>query len=69
MSLTKVQSQMIGGGTGSAFTPNTPLYENTLTVTTSYTLTTGNNAFSVGPVVIASGVAVTVPSGQRWVVM
>ena len=69
MALTKVQSAMIGGGSGTAFTPSTPLYENTLSVTSSYTLTTGNNAFSVGPITIASGVAVTIPSGQRWLIM
>jgi hypothetical protein len=38
-------------------------------VTTSYTVNTGYNAMSVGPISIASGVAVTVASGQRWVVL
>jgi hypothetical protein len=69
MSLTKVQSAMIGGGTGAAFTPNTPIYENTLSITSPYTLTTGNNASSVGPIVISGSGSVTVPSGQRWVIL
>jgi hypothetical protein len=43
--------------------------ENGLTVNTSYTLTTSRNAMSVGPITLASGATVTVPSGQRWVVL
>ena len=70
MALTKVQSQMIGNGTSStAFSPGTPLYENTLSVTTSYTITAGTSAMSVGPLTINSGVAITVPSGSKWVVL
>jgi hypothetical protein len=43
--------------------------ENSTTVTSSYTQSTGRNALSVGPVSIASGVTYTVPSGQRWVIL
>ena len=35
----------------------------------NYTLASGYNAFSVGPITQASGVSVTIPSGQRWVVI
>jgi hypothetical protein len=52
-----------GGGSDHAFV------ENDATVTTSYTITTGRNAFSVGPVTVGSGAVVTVPSGQRWLVL
>lgn len=52
-----------GGGNDNVFV------ENDTTVTTSYTLTTGRNAMSVGPVTVNGGVTVTVPSGQRWVVL
>ena len=45
------------------------LIENSATVNTSYTVASGNNAMSVGPITIASGKAVTVSSGQRWVVL
>jgi hypothetical protein len=45
------------------------IYENNLTITSNYTLTTNKNGFSVGPITIASGAVVTVPSGQRWVVL
>jgi hypothetical protein len=41
---------------------------NATTVSASYTIGTGYNASSVGPVTIASGQSVTVSSGQRWLV-
>ena len=52
-----------GGGADQVFV------ENGRTVTTSYTLSTGFNAMSTGPITVASGVTVTVPSGARWVVL
>ena len=45
------------------------IYENALTISSNYTLTTSRNGMSVGPITINSGVSVTVPSGQRWVVL
>ena len=42
---------------------------NGTTVSTSYTIASGNNGFSVGPITVASGIAVTVSSGQRWLVL
>ena len=42
---------------------------NSTTVGANYTIATGNNGFSVGPITLSSGVAVTVSSGQRWVVI
>jgi len=39
------------------------------TITSSYVIPNGYNAMSVGPVTVASGVTVTVPSGQRWLVL
>jgi hypothetical protein len=61
MALTKVQNLMIGGGT--------PITENTQTISTSYTITTGSSAMSTGPITIASGISVTIPSGSRWVIL
>lgn len=43
--------------------------ENAATVNTSSTVNTGNNAISGGPVSVASGVVVTVPSGSVWTVV
>jgi hypothetical protein len=42
---------------------------NGTTVSASYTIASGNNGFSVGPITVASGQAVTVTSGQRWLVL
>lgn len=52
-----------GGGSDTVF------FENGQTVTTNYTLSSGKNAVSAGPVTINSGVTVTVPSGASWVVV
>ena len=45
------------------------LTENSLTVSANYTITSGKSAVSVGPLNIASGVTVTVPSGSKWVIL
>jgi len=45
------------------------IYENSDDITSNYTLTTGKNGMSVGPITIADGITVTVPSGQRWVIL
>ena len=45
------------------------VFVNNGTVGTSYTIPTGYNAMSAGPVTINSGVSVTVPSGSKWVVV
>jgi hypothetical protein len=59
--------QLGGGATGAG--GDEVFQENSLIVTTSYTLSTGKNAMSVGPIQINSGAVVTVPSGARWVVL
>ena len=56
-----------GGATGAG--GDQVFYENSLVVNNSYTLTTNKNAMSVGPITIASGKTVTIPSGARWVVL
>ena len=42
---------------------------NNATISTSYTIASGYNAMSTGPVSIASGVTVTVSSGSRYIVL
>ena len=56
-----------GGATGAG--GDAVFQENSPTVTTSYTLSTGKNAMSVGPITINGGATVTVPSGARWVIL
>jgi len=69
MALTKVASSMVGDGSGQSFNPQVPIYENTKTVTASYTITSGSCAMSTGPITLSAGVTVTLPSGSRWVVL
>ena len=45
------------------------LYENSNTISANYTIGTGNNAMSAGPITVATGVTVTVPTGSTWVVV
>jgi hypothetical protein len=52
-----------GGGTDEAFV------ENSNTITTNYTISSGKNAMSAGPMTINSGVTVTVPSGSYWTIV
>jgi hypothetical protein len=42
---------------------------NSATVTANYTIPSGSNAMSAGPVTISSGITVTVSSGSTWVVV
>jgi len=42
---------------------------NSATVSASYSIASGTNAVSVGPITVATGQSVTVASGQRWVVL
>jgi hypothetical protein len=59
--------QIGGGATGAG--GDQVFQENGVTVTTSYTLTSNKNAVSVGPISVNSGVTVTIPTGQRWVIL
>lgn len=59
----KIGGGATGGGSDDVF------IENGQTVTTNYTLTTGKNAVSAGPITVNSGVVVTIPSGASWVIV
>ena len=51
------------------FNASNGLLLNNATVSASYTIATGNNAMSVGPMTVNTGISVTVSSGQRWVIL
>ena len=59
--------QLGGGATGGG--PDEVFVENARIVTTNYTLSTNKSAESVGPITINSGVTVTIPSAERWVIL
>jgi hypothetical protein len=58
-----------GGGGATGTGSNRVFHENDQTVTADYTLTSGKNAMTAGPVTINSGITVTVPSGQTWTIV
>jgi microcystin-dependent protein len=55
----------VGGGATGA--PGNPfIYENDIHVTANYSVTSGKNAMSAGPIIVDNGVTVTVPPGSVW---
>jgi hypothetical protein len=48
---------------------NDAFYENAQTISANYTITTGKNAMTAGPITINNGVTVTVPNGSVWSVI
>lgn len=58
-----------GSVSGSVINATNGLVVNSLTVAASYSIPSGSSAMSVGPVTVASGQSVTVPSGSKWVVL
>ena len=44
------------------------LYEHEHTIDANYSITSGNNALSAGPITISTGVSVTIPTGSTWVI-
>ena len=57
----------LGGASGSG--GDAVFYENDNTVTTSYTITSGKNAMSAGPITIGAGATVTIPAGSVWTIV
>ena len=57
----------VGGATGGG--SDEVFYENSTTVTTSYSITSNKNAMSAGPISINNSVTVTVPSGSVWTIV
>ena len=60
----------IGGGGGATGAGGDEVFqENERVVTTNYTLSTNKSAMCVGPLTINTGVTVTIPSGERLVIL
>ena len=56
-----------GGATGGA--GDECFIENSQTITTSYTVPTGRNAMSTGPITIDTAAVVTVSTGSNWIIL
>jgi hypothetical protein len=54
----------VGGGNAT----DEGLYEHSFTIAGAYTITTGNNALSAGPITIGSSGSVTIPATSTWVI-
>ena len=54
----------IGGGASAGGA----VYENAQSITANYTMTTGTNGHSVGPITVVAPAVVTIPSGSSWLV-
>jgi len=63
-SLTNVSAGAVGGAS-----TNAVFYENDVEVKVDYTISTSKNAMSAGPVGIATGITVTIPSGSTWTIV
>lgn len=57
-----------GAISGTSLNATNGIIVNNQTVSASYTIPSGSSAISSGPITVASGVSVTLPSGSRWVV-
>ena len=71
MALTRVQTGVFGasGSGNTAVQLNSAIVESSNTIYSNYTMSTGRNGYSVGPVTVLTGKSVTVPTGQKWVVL
>lgn len=61
----------VGGATGgvSGTVTNKVFYENEQTVSVNYTITSGKNAMSAGPITVADGIVVTIPDGSTYTIV
>ena len=62
-----LKSTFGGGATGGGL--NKIFHENDVTVTDNYTIPTGKNAMTAGPITINNGITVTVPNGSSWTIV
>jgi hypothetical protein len=60
---------LTGGGGATGGGADQVFFENSQVVTTNYTITSGKNAMTAGPITINGGVVVTVPSGSVWTIV
>lgn len=60
----KAAAGAMGGGSANAV-----FFENDQTVTDDYTITTGKNAGTFGPITINDGITVTVPDDSIWTIV
>ena len=55
--------------TGTVLNATNGIIVNSQTIAASYSIPSGSSAMSTGPITVASGATVTVPSGSKWMVL
>ena len=60
---------LLGTLTSPQISASNGIVVNSKTVAASYSIPSGSSAMSAGPITVASGQSVTVPTGSRWVVL
>jgi len=58
-----IGDQPVGGGTNRVF------FENDIVMTDNYTITSGKNAMSAGPLTVNPGVVLTIPAGSVYTIV
>jgi hypothetical protein len=71
MPLTKPQAPILGTDVLGTVSVNfgVPIVENSQIISSSYSITTGSNATSAGPISIAVGATLTIPTGSVWTIV
>jgi len=59
----------VGTATASQMSASNGIFVNNATVSSNYSIPSGYNGLTAGPVTVNGGVSVTVPSGSKWVVV
>ena len=54
---------------GSIKQAGVPFMEQVNTIAANYTISSGYNAMTIGPITINTGVSVTIPTGSNWVIL
>jgi hypothetical protein len=71
MPLTRPQAPILGTDVLGTVSVNfgVPIVENSQIISSSYSITTGSNATSAGPISIAVGATLTIPTGSVWTIV
>jgi len=65
----KVIDKDLKGGGATGGTDNYAFWENDKIISSNYTVTSGKNAGTFGPISVNTGITVTVPTGSVWIVI
>ena len=72
MPISTVPGNLLGNSqVGSSVASNlgVTIVENSTAIATSYSISTGSNAMSAGPVTVNDGVVITIPDGSVWTIV